>query len=55
MLASFVLGLLSAAVVVYRIQQRRGHRATNQKKRIEELERELDKTNRLLAATRKKM
>ncbi len=55
MLASFLLGLVSAGAGVYAFRRGAGIRKGRQKQRIDALERELDKTNRLLAATRKKM
>jgi uncharacterized integral membrane protein len=55
MLASFLLGSAVTGAGVYLVRRVLALRTAGQKKRIDELERELEKTNRLLAATRKTM
>jgi sterol desaturase/sphingolipid hydroxylase (fatty acid hydroxylase superfamily) len=55
MAAGFVLGVLVASVGVYFYRRRMTRFTSQQAERIEELSRELDKTNRLLAATKKTM
>ena len=55
MLVSFLLGSAITLIGVYLAQRMLKHRTAGYKKRIDELERELEKTNRLLAATRKTM
>jgi uncharacterized integral membrane protein len=55
MAAGFVLGILVASVGIYFYRRRMARITSQQAKRIEELDQALDKTNRLLAATKKNM